>query len=63
MTATSIRNEEGYQVYIKSNEIFRAFFGGKPCNIPDVQDRIAMAVTEGSLKKKVLKKGGKSAFT
>lgn len=52
-----MRNDEEHQVYIKASEIFREFFGDKNCNIPDVQDRIAKAVAEGSSKKKVLKKG------
>ena len=57
LTVTSMRNDEGKQCYIKAREIFREFFGDKSCNIPDVQDRIAKAVAEGSSKKKFLKKG------
>lgn len=58
-----MRNDEGHNCYIKAVDIFREFFRDKTCNIPDVQDRIAKAVAEGSLKKKFLKKGGKPAFT
>ena len=58
-----MRNDEGHQVYIKASDIFREFLGDKNSNIPDVQDRIAKAVAEGSSKNKFLKKGGRSAFT
>ena len=57
-----MRNDEGHQCYIKASDIFREFFGDKTCNIPDVQDRIAKAVAEGSSKKKFLKKGWEIGF-
>jgi hypothetical protein len=57
-----MRNDEGHQVYIKASDIFRDFFGDKNCNIPDVQDRIAKAVAEGSAKKKFLKNGWEIGF-
>jgi len=47
-----MRNDEGHQVYIKGTDIFREYFGGRcSCSIPDVEDRIAKAVAEGSSKK------------
>ena len=57
-----MRNDEGHQVYIKASDIFREFLGDKNSNIPDVQDRIAKAVAEGSSKKKFLKKGWEIGF-
>jgi|GEM_PF-2819690 len=57
-----MRNDEGHQCYIKARKIFREFFRDKTCNIPDVQDRIAKAVAEGSSKKKFLKKGLEIGF-
>ena len=57
-----MRNDEGHQCYIKARDISREFFGDKTCNIPDVQDRIAKAVAEGSSKKKFLKKGWEIGF-
>ena len=57
-----MRNDKGHQCYIKARDIFREFFGDKSCNIPDVQDRIAKAVAEGSSKKKFLKKGLEIGF-
>jgi hypothetical protein len=57
-----MRNDEIHQVYFKANHIFREFFGDKTCNIPDVQDRIAKAVAEGSSKKKFLKNGWEIGF-
>lgn len=56
-----MRNTEGHQVYFKASDIFREYFGDTSCcSIPDVQERIAKAVTEGLPKKK---KGWSSAFT
>ena len=57
-----MRNDKGHQCYIRASEIFREFFGDKTCNIPDVQDKIAKAVAEGSSKKKFLKKGLEIGF-
>ena len=48
-----MRNEEGMEAYNKAYEIFREFFGDRCCcSIPDVQERIAKAITEGLPKKK-----------
>ncbi len=57
-----MRNDKGHQVYNKACDIFCEFFDDKTCNIPDVQDRIAKAIAEGSSKKKFLKKGWEIGF-
>jgi hypothetical protein len=51
------------EAYNKAYEICREFFGNKSsCRTPDVEDRIAKAIANGSSKKKCLKKGRKIGF-
>jgi len=59
-----MRNDEGHQVYFKARDIFREYLGDKSCcSIPDVEERIEKAITEGLPKKKCKKKRWSSAFT
>jgi len=58
-----MRNEEGMEAYNKAYENFREFFGNKSsCRTPDVEDRIAKAIANGSSKKKCLKKAKELGF-
>jgi len=58
-----MRNDEGHQCYTKASDIFREFFGDRRCfSIPDVEDRIAKAIANGSSKKKSLKKARELGF-